>query len=65
MVQWAVDHGKDPKIARGRAMVGHYLTGEHKPDEHWMTLFALAFELNHEEIGELGYARWFRFASAA
>ncbi len=57
--------GYDPKIARSRSTVNNYLYGDTTPDDDWLTLFATAFELTCEEMGELAYSHTFRFCSAA
>jgi len=65
MKKRALELGFDPQMARSRATVSNYVYGETAPDEDWMTLFALAFELTPEEMGELAYANTFRALTAA
>ena len=65
MAKRARELGLDPKAARSRTTVSNYLFGITTPDEDWLTLFALAFELTAEEMGELAYAHSFRALAAA
>jgi len=57
--------GLDPKIARSRSTVGNYLYGDTVPEEDWLSLFAVAFELTNEEMGELAFSHSFRALTAA
>ncbi len=59
MAKRAGEMGLDPKLARSRSTVGNYLYGDTTPDEEWMTLFAVAFELTPEEMGELAFSHTF------
>lgn len=61
----ALELGLDPEIARSRSTVGNYLYGDTVPDDDWLTLFALAFELSAEEMGELAFSHSFRSLTAA
>lgn len=65
MQRRAAELAMDPKMAKSRATVSNYIYDETAPDEDWMTLFALAFELTPEEMGELAYANTFRTLAAA
>ncbi len=60
----AGDLGINPEIARSRSTIGNYLYGDTTPDEEWLTLFALAFELTQEEMGELAFSHSFRRQAA-
>ncbi len=64
MRKCAGELGLDPKLARSRSTVGNYLYGTTAPDEDWLTLFALAFELTQEEMGELAFSHSFRRQAA-
>lgn len=65
MKKRALELDLDPKMAKSRATVSNYLYNETAPDEDWMTLFALAFDLTPSEMGELAYANTFRALTAA
>lgn len=57
--------GYDPDIAKSRSTVGNYLYGDTTPEDDWLTLFAVAFELTEEEMGELAFSHSFRALTAA
>lgn len=57
--------GLDPELARGRTTIANYMYGYTSPDDDWLTLFALAFELTPEEMGELTFSHSFRALAAA
>lgn len=61
----AVEFGLDPEIARSRTTVANYLYGDTTPDDDWLTLFALSFELDEAEMGELAFSHSFRLLTAA
>lgn len=61
----AEELGLDPAMARSRSTIGNYLYGDTTPEEDWLTLFALAFELTGEEMGELAFSHSFRPLAAA
>jgi hypothetical protein len=65
MKQKARQLGYDPDIARSKSTIGNYLYGNTAPDEDWLTLFAIAFELTDEEMGELAFSHSFRVPTAA
>lgn len=65
MARRALELGLDPKLAKTRSTVSNYLYGDTTPEEDWLTLYALAFELAPEEMGELAYAHSFRALAAA
>lgn len=65
MRQKAADLGLDPEIAKSRTTVSNYLYGDTTPDDDWLTLFALSFELDETEMGELAFSHSFRTLTAA
>jgi hypothetical protein len=65
MKQRALELGLDPEWAHSRTTVSNYIYGITRPDENWLTLFALAFELTHEEMGVLAFSHSFRERAAA
>ncbi len=65
MEKRARELGYNPKAVRTRSTINNYLYGDTTPDDDWLTLFATAFELTAEEMGELAYSHTFRFRCAA
>lgn len=65
MKRRAGELGFDPEIARSRSTVANYLYGDTTPDDDWLSLFAIAFELTDEEMGELAFSHSFRPLAAA
>lgn len=65
MKRRARELGYDPRIARSKSTIGNYLYGNTSPDDDWLTLFAVAFELTKEEMGELAFSHSFRIPTAA
>jgi hypothetical protein len=65
MKRRARELGYDPAIAKSRSTVGNYLYGDTTPEDDWLTLFAVAFELTQEEMGELAFSHSFRLPAAA
>lgn len=63
--RYAIENGWNPDIPKSRSTVSNYLYGDTVPEDDWLTLFAVAFELTHEEMGELAYSHTFRLPAAA
>ncbi len=63
--KYAVENEWDLQIPKSRSTVSNYLYGDTVPEDDWLTLFAVAFELTHEEMGELAYSHTLRLPSAA
>lgn len=63
--QRAQELGFSPEAVRSRSTIGNYFYGDTVPDDDWLTLFARAFELTTEEMGELAFSHSFRAYAAA
>lgn len=65
MREKARELGYNTKVARSKSTIGNYLYGDTSPDDDWLTLFAMTFELTKEEMGELAFSHSFRLPTAA
>jgi hypothetical protein len=53
MQKRAPEFGRDPELAHSRSTVSKYLRGQSKPDEDWLELFALTFDLTGVQMLDL------------